>query len=236
MHRTIEALTQQLQLADDLLAGRDRMLEPQDLPGRYGRVVRALDQVLRACECEAVVGGGWAVWRHGFVGRVTQDIDIALPKDQVDDFLRAASVSGFEVLSQPAGRWPKLSHRETGIEVDILPEGGRPGTAARPAPTTIPHPLTMGAARGTLKYSSLSSLIELKLAAGRLRDEADVVELARENRDQIEELRGLCNRFILSTRSAMRSFLRKSMNRAVGKKSAPEHLTAGKLAAAGMPA
>ena len=33
MHVTAEILTQQLQLADVLLAGRDRMLEPQDLPG-----------------------------------------------------------------------------------------------------------------------------------------------------------------------------------------------------------
>jgi hypothetical protein len=35
----------------------------------------------------------------------------------------------------------------------------------------------------------LPSLIELKLAAARLRDEADVVELICENRDQIEEVR-----------------------------------------------
>lgn len=164
------------------------MLEPQDLPGRYGRVVRALDQVLGACNCEAVVGGGWAVWRHGYVGRVTQDVDIALPKASMDDFLRAAAVSGFESLSQPEGRWPKLRHRETGIEVDILPEGGRPGTASRPAPTTIPHPGKMGAVPGILKYISLPSLVELKLAAGRLRDEADVVELLRENRDRIDEV------------------------------------------------
>ena len=47
----------------------------------------------------------------------------------------------------------------------------------------------MGAIRGKLRYSSLSSLIELKLAAGRLRDEADVLELARENRDQIDNIR-----------------------------------------------
>lgn len=31
------------------------MFEPQDLPGRYGRVVRAIDRVLTACDCEAVV-------------------------------------------------------------------------------------------------------------------------------------------------------------------------------------
>jgi hypothetical protein len=181
MQITSEFLSQQLQLADMLLVGRDRMLEPQDLPGRYGRVVQALDRLLNACACESVVGGGWAVWRHGYVGRVTQDIDIALAADRVDDFLRAASVTGFEVLPQPPGHWPKLRHRETGIDVDILPEGGRPGSAKRPAPTTIPHPKMMGGMPGMLKYMSLPSLIELKLAAGRLRDEADVVELAREN-------------------------------------------------------
>jgi hypothetical protein len=189
MQLTLDILTRQLELADTLLAGRNRMLEPQDLPGRYGRVVRALDQVLSACGCEAVVGGGWAVWRHGYVGRVTQDVDIALPKTSIDEFLRAALVSGFDVMKQPEGSWPKLLHRETGIEVDILPEGGRPGTASRPAPTTIPHPSQMGAARGVLKYISLSSLIALKLAAGRLRDDADVVELARENRDRLEAVR-----------------------------------------------
>jgi hypothetical protein len=189
MQPTVASLSDQLQLADVLLAGRERMLEPQDLPGRYGRVVRALDQVLRACDCEAVVGEGWAVWRHGYVGRVTQDIDIALPAARVDEFLQAAAVSGFEALGQPPGRWPKLRHRETGIEVDVLPEGGRPGTASNPAPTTIPHPESMGAVRGMLKYMTLPSLVELKLAAGRLRDEADVLELARENRDRIDELR-----------------------------------------------
>lgn len=189
MHITADLLTQQLELADLLLAGRESMLEPQDLPGRYGRVVKALDQVLAACNCEAVVGGGWAVWRHGYVGRVTQDIDVILPADKVDEFKKLASVSGFEVLAEPAGRWPKLRHRETGIEVDVLPEGGRPGLEAKPAPTTIPHPRTMGATRGELRYASLASLVELKLAAGRLRDEADVLELIRENPDQVVELR-----------------------------------------------
>ena len=47
----------------------------------------------------------------------------------------------------------------------------------------------MGAVRGNLKYIDLTSLVELKLAAGRLRDEADVLELARENRDRLDELR-----------------------------------------------
>lgn len=183
-----ELLAEHLQLADALLIGRPTMFEPQDLPGRYGRVVEALDQALVACQCEAVVGGGWAVWRHGYLGRVTQDIDIVLPKNRVDDFLQTAAVSGFDVLNTPSGNWPKLVHRETGIEVDILPEGGRPGTAKHPAPTTISHPRAMGATPGKLSYISLPALVELKLAAGRLRDEADVVELIRENQDSVEEI------------------------------------------------
>jgi hypothetical protein len=189
MHAATPTLVEQLELADALLAGRDQMLEPQDLPGRYGRVIRAIDHVLAACKCEAVIAGGWAVWRHGYVGRVTQYVDIVLPVGRIDEFQQTAAVSGFDVLAPPAGRWPKLLHRETGVQVDILPEGARPGIAARPAPTTIAAPQAMGAVCGSLRYASLTALVELKLAAGRARDEADVVELARVNRDQWQELR-----------------------------------------------
>lgn len=186
---TAPFLTEQLAIAEAMLARREQMLEPQDLPGRYGRVIQALDQVLRACDCEAVIGGGWAVWRHGYVGRVTQDVDVVLPSDRIEDFQRTASVAGFDVLTPSPGSWPKLMHRETAIQVDVLPEGGRPGTPARPAPTTIAHPRQMGAQRGALRYIVLPSLVELKLAAGRLRDEADVLELARENRERLDEIR-----------------------------------------------
>ena len=186
---TIELLTQQLELADQLLAGRDRMLEPQDLPGRYGRVIRALDHLLNAVGGEAVLGGGWAVWRHGYMGRVTQDVHIVVGADLIDEFLRTASVSGFDVLPLQPGRWPKLVHKETGIKVDILPEGERPGTASRPAPTTLPHPSALGGGGGVLRYIRLPALIELKLAAGRARDESDIIELMRVNPGQIDAVR-----------------------------------------------
>ena len=127
------------------------MLEPQDLPGRYGRVVKAVDHLLQVIGCPAVLGGGWAVWRHGYIGRVTQDLDIALPAERIDEFLRAAAVAGFDVLPVQPGRWPKIIHRDTGVEVDILPEGARPGTESRPAPTMIPHPEKMGAVAGALR-------------------------------------------------------------------------------------
>jgi hypothetical protein len=181
--------TEQLELADELLAGRDRMFEPQDLPGRYGRVVKALDHLLAVLGCEAVLGGGWAVWRHGFHGRMTQDVDIVLPADRIDEFLRAAAMSGFDPLPLQPGRWPKVVHKETGIKVDILPEGERPGTASHPAPTTLPHPSELGASGSALRYITLPALVELKLAAGRARDESDIIELMRANPNQVDAVR-----------------------------------------------
>jgi hypothetical protein len=181
-------LCEQIDLADQLLAGRETMLDPQDLPGRYGGVVKAVDHLLQVTGTQAVLGGGWAVWRHGYSGRLMQDIDIVLPADRIDEFLRVASVTGFEVLPQPEGRWPKVRHKESNIKVNILPEGGRPGTAAKPSPTTIPHPATLGAAGSALRYITLPALVELKIAAGRARDEADIIELIRVNMDQVDEI------------------------------------------------
>jgi hypothetical protein len=186
---TLESLSERLALADALREGRERMLEPQDLPGRYGRVIKALDHVLRAIGAEAVVGGGWAVWRHGYIGRVTQDVDIVVAANQVDALLRTAAVAGFQVLARQPGRWPKVVHKETGITVDLLPEGERPGTPSRPAPTTLPHPARIGAAGAMLRYITLPALVELKLAAGRARDESDVIELVRANPNQVESVR-----------------------------------------------
>jgi hypothetical protein len=182
-------LLDQLELADELLVRRPRVSQPQDLPGRYGRVVKAVDHLLAALRCESVVGGGWAVWHHGFIGRVTQDIDIVLPSTRIAEFLQAAAVSGFEILATQPGRWPKMLHKDSAIQVDILPEGARPGTVSRLAPTTIPHPSTMGAEGSALRYINLPSLIELKLGAGRARDESDVVELVRVNPDQLDAIR-----------------------------------------------
>jgi hypothetical protein len=135
------------------------------------------------------VAGGWAVWRHGYLGRVTQDVDIVVPAARIEEFLRVAAVSGFEVTPTSAGLWPKLRHKETGINIDILPEGATPGTQSNPAPTTIPHPARLGARPSRLSYIDLNGLIELKLAAGRARDESDVVELLRANPEQVNAVR-----------------------------------------------
>ena len=186
---TLRSLSEQLELAEQLRLGGHAMLQPQDLPGRYGRVIKAIDRLLQAAQTEAVLGGGWAVWRHGYVGRVTQDVDVVLPAERVAEVLRIASVSGFEILPRPPGRWPKMVHKDTGIQVDILPEGERPGTPSRPAPTTLPHPRAIGGRGTRLHYITLPALVQLKLAAGRARDESDVVELIRANPQEAPAIR-----------------------------------------------
>src|SRR5688572_25918004 len=52
---TLDLLTEQLDLAERLRTGRDAMFEPQDLPGRYGRVVKAIDRLMKATGAEAVL-------------------------------------------------------------------------------------------------------------------------------------------------------------------------------------
>ena len=185
----LESLVEQLELAEQLWAGRAGMQMPQDLPGRFGRVIRAIDHVLQAVGAEAVVAGGWAVWHHGYVERVTRDVDIVLAAAAVDEFRRAAALSGFELLPEQPGRWPKMIHKETGTRVDILPEGARPGTAHRPAPTTVPHPAKMGAEGTTLRYIDVDHLFELKLAAGRTQDIADLEHLVRDKPERLGAIR-----------------------------------------------
>ena len=119
---------------------------------------------------------------------MTQDIEIVRPANKSEEFLRVAGVSGFHVLEVPPERWPKLQHKETGIEVDILPEGKTPGTPKNLAPTTIPHPERIGAEGTLLRYVELQPLVELKLAAGRAQDDADVIKLIQTNPSEVDRI------------------------------------------------
>lgn len=152
---------------------------PRDLPGRYGKTIKDLERLLLASEALSVVAGGWAVWRHGYAGRVTEDVDIVVARKDIDRLQELASSFGFDYFAPPLGRWPKMLHRTTGIDVDILPEHGIPGIPSRPAPVAIGNPQRYQAIRGSLTFVSLNGLIELKLGAGKAKDIADVVELIK---------------------------------------------------------
>ena len=187
-------LTEQLTLADCLHSRRSEMLEPRELPGRYGRVISDLERLLNATSTSAVVAGGWAVWRHGYIGRVTQDVDIVVPCAAIEDLLRTAPLCGFAVPHSPDGHWPELEHGDTGIEVDFLPEAKFQGTSARRAHVAIRHPDVYGAEPGRLTYATLESIFELKLGAHRAKDLADLVELIKVNEQQMPRVAKAINR------------------------------------------
>ena len=203
-------LFDQLLTADVLRTADKATMQPRELPGRYGRVIRDLERLLAATATQAVVAGGWAVWSHGYVGRVTQDVDIVIPAISQEALLSIAPVCGFDVLRGGPGSWPKLIHRETSIEADLLPEGGIPGTAARPAPKPIRHPSDYGALPGGLRFIALAGLFELKLGAHRAKDIADLVELIKVNPEQLNDLRLQLNRIHPSYSAELEELIQQS--------------------------
>lgn len=176
------------ELAEQLRVMEPSATQPRDLPGRYGRVIRDLERLLIAADTVGVVVGGWAVWHHGFAGRVTEDVDVVVARDKIDTLLQLSDLCGFNGFTLVPGRWPKLGHRETAIVVDVLPEAEFPGTTARPGLVAIGHPLRYRAGLEALSYCSLAGLIELKLGAGRTKDAADIIELIKRNPLEISKI------------------------------------------------
>lgn len=124
----------------------------------------------------AIVGGLGAI-HYGYPA-ATQDIDIAVARDQLGAFMTVAPQYGFKIAWQAASGWNTLTHGD--VEINIVPQGGR---ARNSAPTTIPGPFELGVQQG-LDYANLPGWIELKLSSGRQKDRAHVVEIMKKNDPQ----------------------------------------------------
>jgi len=80
-----------------------------------------------------------------------------------------------ERFDRMPGRPRRFTHRDTGATFSVLLTGFFPGAIA------FPDPAAVAEQRDDLRVLTLPALVELKLAAGRYQDFADVVNLAREN-------------------------------------------------------
>ena len=176
------------ELAETLRQMTPEQCSPSDLPGRSGKTIKDLERLLLAADALSVVAGGWAVWRHGYAGRVTEDVDIVVAQKDLTRLQELDSSFGFDFFVPPPGRGPKMLHRTTGIEVELLPENGIPGIPSRPAPVAIGNPQRYQAVRGSLAFVPLSGLIELKLGAGRAKDIADLVELIKVHQSDLKSV------------------------------------------------
>jgi hypothetical protein len=67
-----------------------------------------------------------------------------------------------------------------GVQIDVLVTGLFPGSG-KPGPIAYPDPSDVGETISDIRFLDLATLIQLKLAAGRLKDVTDVVELIRAN-------------------------------------------------------
>jgi hypothetical protein len=122
------------------------------------------------------VMGGMAVNAHQYV-RTTADVDFLLTPEGFAEFKRLFVPRYYEMV---AGAPRRFRDRKSKVNVDILLTGLYPGSG-NPGPIAFPDPAQVCATIDKRQVVDLLNLIQLKLAARRHRDFADVVELIRYN-------------------------------------------------------
>jgi Uncharacterised nucleotidyltransferase len=125
------------------------------------------------------VAGGMALEAHGF-RRLTVDVDILINREGLKTIHER--LEGLGYLPPFAGS-KNLRDAEHGVRVEFLIAGEFPGDG-KPKPVAFPDPAKVAVEIRGVRYLSLPSLVELKIASGmtnlgRLKDLADVQELIR---------------------------------------------------------
>jgi len=139
------------------------------------RFTRALQDLQRLAEHQnisiAIVGGLGAI--HFGYPAATQDIDIAIDRENLQSVIDVSSRYGLKVAWESKLGWHTLTHDD--VEINIVPEGGK---ARDTSPTVIPGPQQMGLETG-LHYAPIEYWMELKISSGRQKDRAHVVEVLK---------------------------------------------------------
>jgi len=120
------------------------------------------------------IAGGMAVNAHRHA-RTTKDVDFLLTPTGLTSFRARCLQQDFEPVP---GRPRRFRDRSNGVTVDILVTGLFPGSGA-PGPIVFPDPAEVSETIDKRRVLNLPTLIQLKLAAGRHQDFADVVNLIR---------------------------------------------------------
>ena len=148
-----------------------------DLADRVHQTMRRVADALERAGIGYAVIGGMAVNAHRHEW-TTKDVNFLLSADG----LRALrQIAGTEEFDAVPGRARRFVDRRSGVTFDILVAGSFPGSGA-PGPISLPDPSSVRQTIDDLQVVDLATLIELKLAARRYQDFADVVNLIRANR------------------------------------------------------
>jgi hypothetical protein len=131
-------------------------------------------KVLKLFDIPHYVCGGFAVQEHGYP-RFTVDVDIIVP--DVSLAREKLSMNGFK--ANPGSKMT-VTDKETKVEIDVLPGGGKVG----PGPVSFPMPAKVSDKPQIL---ALHYLISLKLSSSmgspidRAQDYADAIKLIQVN-------------------------------------------------------
>jgi hypothetical protein len=136
------------------------------------RVAAALD----AAGIHYAIVGGMAVNAHRHE-RTTRDVDFLLSSSGFAVLLQLVDAGEFDRVP---GRPRRFVDRQGGVTFDILITGLFPGSG-EPGPIAFPDPAAVSQSIENLRVVDLPTLVQLKLAAGRYQDFADVVNLIRAN-------------------------------------------------------
>jgi hypothetical protein len=146
------------------------------------KVHQALHRIatkLTALGISYAVAGGMALNAHGF-RRATVDVDVLVTSEGLAAV--HAALEGLGYVPPFAGS-KNLRDADSSVRIEFLVTGQFPGDG-KPKPVAFPDPAAVGVEIDGIRYLSLVSLVELKLAsgmtnAGRLKDLGDVQELIR---------------------------------------------------------
>jgi hypothetical protein len=139
------------------------------------RIVRRLGEL----EVPYAIAGAMALFFHGF-RRFTEDVDILVTREGLERVHEHLEGLGYVAVFSGSR---SLRDAESGVRIEFLASGDYPGDG-KPKPVSFPHPNDASIEKEGIRWLSLPSLVELKLASGmtspgRLRDLADVQELIR---------------------------------------------------------
>ena len=136
------------------------------------QTMRRVAEKLESAGIAYAIVGGMAVNAHRHA-RTTGDVDFLLTSGGMDTFRRLYVGGDFDPVP---GRPRRFTDRANGVTFDILITGLFPGSG-KPGPIAYPDPADVSERIADRRVVNLTTLIQLKLAARRYQDFADVVNL-----------------------------------------------------------
>lgn len=148
--------------------------------GSLNKTLARITGDLKTHGIDYMVIGAVALLAHGYP-RLTEDIDLVLTRQGLEDFHR--ELIGLGYVPAFPGAKKRLRSTTDGITIEIMTTGEYPGDG-KPKPVSIPEPSAASVEIDGVRFVTFEKLIELKLASGmtaphRLKDLADVQELIK---------------------------------------------------------